>query len=233
MSPPHRAWAARLAAATACATGPVGAQAPAPPDLFVAFSGDPVAGQRVVMGASGAGVGGACFQCHGARGGGDQGGAFPRLAGQSAYYLWKQLENYADGTRPNAVMTPIAVKMGAQERRNVAAYYASARAGHREPPAADPVVLQLGGAIAAAGSPARGVQACLGCHGPGGTGMPPDVPYLAGQSASYLEHQLSEWRAGRRRNDTLGVMADIARRLDEHERRAVARYFAALPPPAP
>lgn len=198
---------------------------------FVAFEGDPRAGQRVVMGAGRAGVGGACFPCHGVQGEGDSGGAFPRLAGQPAFYLYKQLTNYADGTRPNAIMSPIAVQMTQQERRDAAAYYSAARAAFRAPPADAPNRLQLGAGIAAVGSRTSGVQACTGCHGPGGSGVPPDVPYLAGQSVAYLELQLRLWHEARRTNDPLGVMADVARRLTPEERASVARYFAALAPP--
>lgn len=212
---------------------PSGATAPAPDPLFVAFRGDPQAGQRVVMGASGAGVASACFSCHGLQGEGDRGGAFPRLAAQPAYYLYKQLNSYADGTRPNDVMTPIAIKLSEAERRDVAAYYAAAQAGFRPPPGGDATALQLGGSIAAVGSPARGVQACIGCHGPGGSGLPPDTPYLAGLGAPYMELQLQLWAQGQRRNDPLGVMADVARRLTPEERRAVSLYFAALQPPGP
>lgn len=195
------------------------------------FEGDPNAGQRVVMGGTRAGVGAACFHCHGIHGEGDAAGAFPRLAGQPAYYLYKQLVSFANGSRPNDVMTPIAAQLTDAERRDAAAYYAAARAPFRPPPHVDASQLQPGANIAAIGSSQRGVQACVGCHGPGGTGVPPDTPYLAGLPAAYLEHQLSEWREGKRTNDPLGVMVDIARRLTPEERRSVARYFAALRPP--
>lgn len=201
---------------------------------FASFTGDLQAGQRVVMGASSAGVQGNCFQCHGMQGDGDTGGAFPRLAGQPAWYLYKQLGDYGNGTRPNAIMTPIAMRLSAQERRDVAAYYAAAggtpgRVGLAS--SADGETLQLGGALAAVGSATHGVQNCVGCHGPGGSGLPPDVPYLAGLSPRYLELQLQLWVDGWRRNDAQGVMADLARRLPAHERHAVSQYFGSLPPP--
>lgn len=193
--------------------------------------GDALAGRRVAMGAAGVGAAGACFGCHGLDGAGDGGSAFPRLAGQPANYLHAQLQAYADGRRPNEVMTPIAAALSDDDRRNVAAWYAGANARHRPPVGGDPRQLQLGGALAAVGSAARGVQACNGCHGPGGGGLPPHVPYLAGQIAAYTELQLAAWAEGRRRTDPLDVMGDVARRLTADERRAVARYYAALSPP--
>lgn len=208
------------------------AGAPATDPLFVAFEGNLVAGQRVVMGAGGAGVGSACFQCHGLQGGGDGAGGFPRLAGQPAWYLYKQMQNYADGSRPNAIMTPIAVRLSQDERRDVSAYYAAALAGHRAPAAStDAELMQQGASIAAVGSALQGVQSCVGCHGPNGTGMPPDTPYLAGQGAAYLELQLRLWAQGQRSNDMQGVMADVAKRLTPEQRRSVALYFSSVAPP--
>jgi cytochrome c553 len=198
---------------------------------LVAFRGDAGAGQRVASGGTKAGPGGACFNCHGLRGEGDTSGAFPRLAGQPAYYLFKQLENYADGSRPNDVMTPIAVQLTPDERRDVAAYYATLDATYRVPAGLDPGLVQAGGTLAAVGSASLGVQSCVSCHGPSGHGLPPDVPYLAGQNVRYLELQLQRWHEGRRTNDPLGVMMDIAKRLPPEQRRAVAVYFASLPPP--
>jgi cytochrome c553 len=195
--------------------------------------GDRVAGQRVASGGTAAGPGAACFNCHGIRGGGDGTGAFPRLAGQSAWYLYKQLNDYANGTRPNETMTAIAVRLTERERQDVAVWYASQDAPFRTPAGLDPELVQRGGRIAAVGSASLGVQACAGCHGPAGVGMPPDVPFLAGQNPGFIELQLRLWHEGRRRNDALGVMADVARRLPPDERRAVAAYFGSLQAPAP
>ena len=50
----------------------------------------------------------ACAQCHAFNGVSDGSGAFPRIAGQSAYYLAKQLRDFATGVRVNAIMTPVA-----------------------------------------------------------------------------------------------------------------------------
>ena len=50
----------------------------------------------------------ACHTCHGMHGAGDSSGAFPRLSGQAAWYLYKQLKDYASGERQNDVMSPVA-----------------------------------------------------------------------------------------------------------------------------
>jgi cytochrome c553 len=61
--------------------------------------------------------------------------------------------------------------------------------------------------------------------------MLPSSPSLAGQFAPYTELQFRFWKEGRRRNSPLGVMEHIARQLSDEEVRALAAYFAALPPP--
>ena len=50
----------------------------------------------------------ACAQCHAFNGVSDASGAFPRIAGQSAYYLARQLRDFASGVRTNALMSPVA-----------------------------------------------------------------------------------------------------------------------------
>src|SRR5580698_7948264 len=47
----------------------------------------------------------ACARCHGYDGASDGSGAFPILAGQSAYYLTEQLRHFAVGARQNALMS--------------------------------------------------------------------------------------------------------------------------------
>jgi cytochrome c553 len=172
-----------------------------------------------------------CIRCHGLDGTGDASGAFPRLAGQGAWYLYKTLNDFAQGRRQNEVMTPIARTLTDEQMREVAAYYASLPA--KSVPGtstAGPETLQEGGAVAAVGSVADGVPACIGCHGAEGEGQPPIVPALAGQSAPYLEHQLQQWKAGERDGDPLGVMEAIARNMSDDQIHAVAAYYAALPP---
>lgn len=196
-------------------------------------------GRAVVVGAAGAAnppTGSSqalpCFSCHGLHGAGDGTGAFPRLSGQPAFYLYKQLVDYASGARPNDVMTPIAQALSQAEMEDVAAFYAAQRGAPAFPPAQpDPLVLQQGGVLSAVGSAEKGIPACVNCHGPQGRGLPPSFPYLAGQYALYTELQLQLWQQGQRGNDPLDVMADIAGRMSPEDIRGVAAYFAAMPPP--
>lgn len=217
---------------------PVSRPSPANPPIstvagtsLFSLEGDPLAGQRVVMGAAGSDVQTACFHCHGLSGEGDGTSGFPRLAGQPAYYLYKQLTSFADGSRPSDIMTPIAKQLNDQQRRDAATYYADAQAEFRPPPMGALLQRQVGGKLALVGSSTRGTPACISCHGPNGSGAPPLTPYLAGLDAAYLENQLTHFSTGKRRNDAGSVMTDIASRLNPQERQAVALYFAAVPPP--
>src|SRR4051794_12931369 len=64
-----------------------------------------------------------CVGCHGAQGEGNAAVGAPRIAGQSAYYLAKQLDSYSNGNRRNAVMEPIAKGLAPDARTALASYY--------------------------------------------------------------------------------------------------------------
>jgi cytochrome c553 len=191
-------------------------------------------GRIVASSGGGAGAAAACIACHGVDGGGDAGAAFPRLAGLDARYLAKQLENYADGSRPNEIMTPIALALSVEERQAVALHYAGLRL-ERAPvraaaSAADEPLLTWGATLYAIGSQDKGVQACVNCHGPAALGLGHVFPAIAGQPAQYTAEQLRLWREGVRRNDQAGMMRTIAQRLDDDDMRALGLYLQSLPP---
>lgn len=177
----------------------------------------------------------ACITCHGAQGEGNASAGFPRIAGQSAYYLGKQLAAYANGARVNPIMQPIAKAMNAHQIRDVSAYYAQlgGAAGGTGTPSAPQGVAGRAQQLAAAGDSSRRVQACGNCHGPGGAGEPPQAPYLAGQHASYLESSMAQWKNGARKTDMSGQMVRIARALSDADVKALAAYFSAQPAPPP
>ncbi|MBV8287826.1 MAG: c-type cytochrome [Hyphomicrobiales bacterium] len=165
-----------------------------------------------------------CAQCHAFNGVSDASGAFPRIAGQSAYYLAKQLRDFASATRSNAFMTQIAKSLSPDDIADVAAYYAGLDAPFLplKPPAAE--LVTRGKELAQIGSAERQIQNCDNCHGPDGAGEPPAIPYLAGQYATYIAFELKMWRQGYRKNspDAMGV---VARKLTDEEISAVAAYY--------
>ena len=165
-----------------------------------------------------------CAQCHAFNGVSDASGAFPRLAGQSAYYLAEQLRDFASGVRASAIMSPIAKALSPDDIADVAAYFAGINAPFLPLKTADAALVKRGEELAKVGSAERRIQNCDNCHGPDGAGEPPAIPYLAGQYAHYIAFTLQMWRQGFRKNspDAMGV---IANKLDDQEIAAVAAYY--------
>ncbi|MEP7043932.1 MAG: c-type cytochrome [Dokdonella sp.] len=180
---------------------------------------------------NGAVLAAACQACHGAQGEGTFAAGFPRLAGQTAVYLEKQLNDYAADTRSNAVMAPLAKALSPKQRADLAAHFAglsppSTAAGS----SAGAGVLARGRLLAHEGDEAKQLQACGNCHGPEGRGEAFAAPYLAGQSATYLAAAIKEWKSGARKNDGGQLMAAVANRLDDADIAAVAAYFESVGP---
>ncbi|HEY0834282.1 MAG TPA: c-type cytochrome [Azospirillum sp.] len=172
-----------------------------------------------------------CARCHGYDGAGRGTGAFPRLAGQSAAYLYESLKAYAGGRRPSGFMQPPAAALSEPEMRALAEYYAT-RDGVPAPPRPadpDPRLRQMGRAIAAVGDPGRGIPACSSCHGPG-VARDARYPSLAGQHADYLANQLRLWQRGARGDTALSrIMAAATHNLTDEQIRAVSLYYALVP----
>ena len=153
----------------------------------------------------------------------------PRLAGQSADYLLKQMNNYAQGARDNPIMRNFSKLLSPQQRAKFAARYAAMPARYvAQTAAVDAVSLARGHQLARQGDESKRVPACDGCHGPDGSGVPQAAPYLAGQSAQYLASALQAFQQGTRKNDAGELMRSVAGRLDDADVAAVSGYFGSL-----
>lgn len=172
-----------------------------------------------------------CVACHGADGSGQGAAGFPRLAGLNATYLRRQLDDFANGTRKNAVMQPIATALSDAERQAMADYFSRMPipAALAKPATAPPAAASLGAQLALRGRWAKQVPGCVQCHGPHGVGVGAHFPPLAGQSATYIAAQLNAWKSGTRRNDPLQLMQHVSAALDQHDIHAIAAWFAAQP----
>jgi len=166
----------------------------------------------------------ACAQCHAFTGASDASGAFPRLTGQPASYLLRQLLDFRSGARTNAIMSPIARALSPEDAADVAAYFASAESPFPPLTAPDPHLVKQGKELAEAGDSVKGMPPCGACHGSGGAGEPPTIPYLAGQYARYTAFELQMWRQGWRRNspEAMGLFTSM---LDDQQIRALAAYY--------
>jgi len=173
-----------------------------------------------------------CFACHGTGGEGKPDLGAPRIAAQSAEYLRKQLESYAQGTRSSAIMEPIAQGLSASQMQAAAVYFSQlATSIATRKTKTTPAAWLRGRQLAQWGDEARHVQACANCHGPQGRGEPPVAPYIAGLDARYVTAAIAAWKNGDRRNDAGQQMATVAAALRSNDIVALAAYFSRLPAP--
>jgi cytochrome c553 len=95
------------------------------------------------------------------------------------------------------------------------------------------LALVIAAAVLASGTISRAaevrdlIQECAYCHGDAGIAKDMDVPHLAGQQREYLYKQLVAFRSGKRAHKEMRIMS---RQMTEAEMRAIADYYAALPP---
>lgn len=188
-------------------------------------------GKTIVMQGNGKGAP-PCMACHGIQGQGNAAGGFPMLAGHSAHYLAKQLQDFQQGLRSNATMGPIAKALTDDQIQAVAKYYASQKPPAKAPGSknASKAELQLGQELVTQGQWGQGIPACVRCHGPDARGNPPHFPPLAGQGAGYIEAQLKAFKDNSRRNDAGRMMRHVAEALSAKDVTAVASYLATVSP---
>jgi cytochrome c553 len=168
-------------------------------------------------------VQGRCFVCHGADGESSS-PLFPRLAGQHAVYIARQLADYKSGRRASSTMQPMVADLGAADFLALARFFeARPVQAHKVD---DPDLALMGRYIYLRGNPYSGVAACAGCHGAAGQGTE-SLPRLAGQHAQYTENQLRQFNRRQRTNDN-AVMHSVASKLTELETKAVASYISGL-----
>ena len=82
------------------------------------------------------------------------------------------------------------------------------------------------------GDAARGIPACVACHGARLTGAAPFIPGLLGLPRDYLNSQLGQWRSGQRHALAPDCMADIARQLAPEDIAALSAWLSSQPVPA-
>ena len=92
--------------------------------------------------------------------------------------------------------------------------------GQKAPAAADPA---KGAALYTTGDAARGIMACVACHGAEGNSAITQNPKLAGQHQAYLKKQLHEFQGPTRNN---AVMTMIAKALSEDDINNLAAYLS-------
>ena len=181
----------------------------------MAQSGDAEAGKQKSL---------TCAACHGANGN-SQVAQFPKIAGQVRGYISRQLMSFKSGERVDPIMGGIVNALSEQDMADLDAYYSSQKATSGSISADQEADARAGEAIFRGGIAEFKVPACLGCHGPSGSGIPPSFPRLAGQHANYIEKQLLAFKSGERNNP---IMNPIAFPLSDQQIKQLALFISAL-----
>lgn len=158
-----------------------------------------------------------CAHCHGTDGNSTS-SAYPSLAGQTKDYLYRQMKDFKEGRRKNAMMTPSIGVLSEPDMQELAEYF-SAQSIIRSKFEADPAKVEQGKKIAQESQ-------CSACHQPGFKGLN-EFPRLSRQKYPYLVKQLKDYRDGARTNDN-GVMAPAAKNLSDEQIEALAHYLASF-----
>ncbi|HEX6736028.1 MAG TPA: c-type cytochrome [Azonexus sp.] len=168
-------------------------------------------------------VAGRCSLCHGLQGE-SASPVFPRLAGQHAEYIARQLADFKSGKRKSETMKPQAEELTPAEMQALGAFFEAKQVGPRR--GRDAELIAVGAYIFKRGNQFSGLPGCASCHGDKGLGTA-QLPRLAGQHPRYIEDQLKQFNKRERTNDN-AVMHTIASKLTELEAHAVAEYIATL-----
>jgi len=180
------------------------------------YAGDPAKGKTLSQ---------TCAACHSIDGNSVT-PIWPKLAGQHAEYIVKQLQDFKEGKRVNAQMAPMVASLSDQDMADIAAYFAGQKI---KPGSAKPELIELGQSIYRAGDAEAGIPACMACHGPAGAGNPGALyPALAGQHAAYTAMQLKMFKSEERNNDANNVMQSIAGLMNNAQIEAVSEYIQGL-----
>jgi len=157
-----------------------------------------------------------CQYCHG-KDGNSVKDNIPNLAEQNPIYLLTQFEHFRTGHRKNRVMNDLAKGLTADERVNIALYYAS-----RDVKVRDLLKVNTNSV-----SYHRGQQlykkVCSNCHGVNGHGKE-TLPRVAGQKIKFMTKTLRAYKnkTGTRPNSP---MTAVASGLSEQDIESIATFI--------
>ncbi|QDE33033.1 MULTISPECIES: cytochrome c [Shewanella] len=172
-----------------------------------------------------------CSACHGVDGN-SMIDMYPKLAGQHPEYLEKQLTEFRLAAktggkegRMDPIMIGMSMGLSDEDIADISAFFASqvkVVADVADVPAA-------GESLYKGGDAARGITACVACHGPEGHGAAAaGFPAVAGQHANYIKIQLNKFRDASRHNDLNGMMQDVAKKLSDADIEVLSKYISSL-----
>jgi len=161
-----------------------------------------------------------CSACHLASGIGRPDGSLPVISSQHTAVLIKQMVDIRSGLRDNPTMLPFAQSMSPQEMADSAAHMHTLKLSPKNGKGTGKNVK-------------RGKELydkdCKSCHGAGGEGDEAKfIPMLVGQHFKYMQRQLEEMRAGKRKNADKDML-NVIRAYNDADIEAVSDYMSRLP----
>ena len=188
-------------------------------------------------------INGTCAACHGDQGAGGKKGEYPRLAGQRAAYLERQLKSFRARTRINIPMFPYTQEreLSDDDIKDVSAYLAGIELSNRMPTytgkedaltrllMAEKVMIIPRAEGDLANGEAIYQKKCAACHGKSGKGRGM-FPVLVGQYTSYLKRQADLYVKGDRPHDEEGVVG-VLNTLKEQDIQDILAYLTSIQEP--
>ncbi len=166
-----------------------------------------------------------CAACH-AVDGNSLDAINPKLAGQGAKYLVKQLHDFKSGKRVSAIMAPMVAMLSDEDIEDISAFYASQKVQHM---AVEDKHIAIAEKLYRGGDSDRDIPACIACHSPTGIGLAAaGFPAIGGQHPAYTIATLKAYRSGDRSNDTNEIMRDVTAKMSDKQIEALAYYLAGL-----
>ena len=165
-----------------------------------------------------------CQGCHRRDGSGRAALAIPRLSGQHASVILKQIMDIRSGARLNPPMKPVV-----EEPHHTTQAFADMAAFLQSLPVTG--TLEKGPGSGLARGQTLYARDCAGCHGERGEGRAELFhPMLAAQHYSYLLRELGLIRDGARGNSSV-AMVQMLKSLAQADLQALADYLSNLTPP--
>src|SRR5215475_9475947 len=158
-----------------------------------------------------------CVACHGADGNSTN-PLWPKLAGQTARYLYLQLRDFKEGRRKDPLMSPMAANLSREDMLDLADYFSSQKTARSEH--------KVDSEKVAEGKKIADNALCPMCHLGGFSGQN-EIPVVAGQHYEYIVKQLKDFRARNRTNDA-GSMTAYTQGLTDQQIDALAQYVTNL-----
>jgi cytochrome c553 len=166
-----------------------------------------------------------CQACHGADGNGGADPLWPRLAGQNPDYIAKQLKDFKSGARKDPIMIGMVAALSDADMQDLGAFFGSLKP--KAGAVKDAALAKQGEKLFRGGNAANGIAACMSCHGPTGSGVPPRFPRVAGQNQPYTTKQLLAFKSGARTNDA-ETMTRVVFKMTDQELKAASEFMASL-----